>query len=127
MRKLAIGGAAVAIAVVAAAGGAVTAMALDDDELEVQAITVPVSQAASVDDGAGAGAGAGSLVAEDGITADEARRLARAATTELPGTAISVERDDGLYGVEVRDRVGAIVEVLVDLDGRVVGMDRGDD
>jgi len=119
MRRLADGAAAVGLLALGAAGGAVAAGALGDDELEVQSITVP----APGDPDAGPGA----LVAEDGIPAAQARRLAAAATRALPGTPISVERDDGLYAIDVRDRSGAIVEVLADDAGRVVGMDRGDD
>lgn len=115
MRRLAVGAAAAGLLAVGAAGGAVAAGALGDDELEVQSITVPAPGAS------------GALIAEDGIPAAQARRLAAAATRALPGTPISVERDDGLYAIDVRDRSGAIVEVLADDAGRVVGMDRGDD
>lgn len=115
MRRLAVGAAAAGLLALGAAGGAVAAGALGDDELEVQSITVP------------APGDADALIAEDGIPAAQARRLAAAATRALPGTPISVERDDGLYAIDVRDRSGAIVEVLADDAGRVVGMDRGDD
>ncbi|MEZ5122076.1 MAG: hypothetical protein R2736_10950 [Solirubrobacterales bacterium] len=115
MRRLAVGAAAAGLLALGAAGGAVAAGALGDDELEVQSITVPAPRDADA------------LIAEDGIPAAQARRLAAAATRALPGTPISVERDDGLYAIDVRDRSGAIVEVLADDAGRVVGMDRGDD
>ena len=45
------------------------------------------------------------------------------ALAEVAGTAISAERDDGLYQVEVRDRTGRHLEVLLDDGFRVVGTD----
>ncbi len=60
---------------------------------------------------------------EDGIPRADAERLSRAALAEVPGTALSAERDDGLYEVEVRDRSGHHVELLLDDGFRVVGRD----
>ncbi|HEY8584829.1 MAG TPA: hypothetical protein VIL49_17845 [Capillimicrobium sp.] len=129
-RNLLLGLAAAGIAAVGVAGGVAGASLLDDDEVELAPITVAAQTSdvsTGTDAGSAAAAGSSAIVAEDGIAAADARRLAAAATEELPGAAISVEADDGLFNVEVRDRAGAIVEVLVDQSGRVVGMDRGDD
>ena len=65
----------------------------------------------------------GRFVVEDGIPRADAERLSRAALAEVPGTALSAERDDGLYEVEVRDRSGTHVELLLDDGFRVVGAD----
>jgi hypothetical protein len=42
---------------------------------------------------------------------------------EVPGTALSVERDDGLFEVEVREAGGRHHEVLLDDAFAVVGTD----
>jgi hypothetical protein len=67
-----------------------------------------------------------SLVAEDGISEADARRIERAARRAVPGTVLSVERDDGLFHADVRERSGGISEVLLDDRFRVVGVDIDD-
>jgi hypothetical protein len=69
----------------------------------------------------------GRLVAEDGIARADAERLADAATRAVPGTALAVERDDGLFEVEIRERDGGHREVLLDDDFAVVGTDGDQD
>jgi hypothetical protein len=66
------------------------------------------------------------LIAEDGISAGDARRIERAAQRAVPGTVLSVERDDGLFHADVRERGGGISEVLLDDRFRVVGVDIDD-
>lgn len=54
------------------------------------------------------------VVVDDGIPAADARRAARAAVNRFGGTALTVDRDDGRYEVELERPDGTIVEVLVD-------------
>ncbi|WP_354702405.1 hypothetical protein DSM112329_02763 [Paraconexibacter sp. AEG42_29] len=61
------------------------------------------------------------LVVEDGIRDAEARRMVAAAVGAVPGDAVSVERDDNLAQVEVRDARGLLIEVTLDDKLRVVG------
>jgi hypothetical protein len=67
--------------------------------------------------------GPAELTVEDGIARADAERLVRAATAEVAGTALSVERDDGLFEVEVRASGGRHHEVLLNDAFSVVGTD----
>ncbi|MTD45096.1 hypothetical protein GKE82_12535 [Conexibacter sp. W3-3-2] len=72
---------------------------------------------------------ASTLTVDDGVPVGEARAVARLATAHLGGgRAVSVDRDDGRYEVEVQRADGALVEVLLDGGRRVVGteLDDGD-
>jgi len=114
---------ALLIGVVVAAGagvgaGTVLASGALDEDAPVEVITVPSEAPA---------AAPSRLVVEDGIARADAERLSKAALAEVPGTAISAERDDGLFQVEVRDRAGRHLEVLLDDGFRVVGTDGDED
>lgn len=109
MRRPLLVGALVAAGIGIGAGTVAAAGVLDGDE-PVEVITVEAP-------------GPAKLTVEDGIVRADAERLVRAATAEVAGTALSVERDDGLFEVEVRDAGGRHLEVLVDDGFRVVGTD----
>jgi hypothetical protein len=117
------------IAGIAIGGGTVAAAGIFGEEEPVEVITVPVEPS----NASGAGARpaesgvSASLVTEDGIARADATRLRAAALERVPGEAISVERDDGLFQVEVRDEQGRILEVLLDDGFRVVGTDGDED
>ena len=65
------------------------------------------------------------MVVDDGVPAEDAQPVARAAAEHVRGRALSVDLDDGRYEVEVQRPDGAIVEVL--LDGRsVIGVETGE-
>ena len=106
--------------VAAGIGGVAASGAFAEDE-PIQVITVDSAEPAS-----GRAPATSELAVEDGIPRAAAQRLAIAATERAPGSALSVERDDGLYEVEVRERGGDHVEVLLDDAFTVVGVD-GDD
>ena len=116
MRRALVIGAVVAAGAGVGAGTVLASGALGEDA-PVEVITVPADTPA---------AAPGRFVVEDGIPRADAERLSRAALAEVPGTALSAERDDGLYEVEVRDRSGNHVELLLDDGFRVVGRDGED-
>lgn len=64
------------------------------------------------------------VVVEDGIGRAEARRLMDAATQRVPGSPVSVQREDGGAQVEVRERDGRLVDVRLDRDLRTLDVDR---
>jgi hypothetical protein len=105
------------------AGTVLASGALGDDE-PVEVITVPAEPASAP---AEPGAESSRFVVEDGISRADAERLSAGALKAVPGTPISVERDDGLYQVEIRDRGGRILEVLIDDRFAVVGTDGDED
>jgi hypothetical protein len=117
MRRALIIGVLVAAGAGVGAGTVLASGALGEDA-PVEVITVP-SDASD--------APAGRFVVEDGIPRADAERLSKAALAEVPGTALSAERDDGLYEVEVRDRAGRHLELLLDDAFRVVGTDGDED
>lgn len=110
----------VAAGLAAGVGGVAAFGAFAEDE-PVEVITVESAEPAS-----GRASAPSELAVEDGIPRADAERLAAAAMQRAPGGALSVERDDGLYEVEVRERGGDHVEVLLDDAFEVVGVD-GDD
>ena len=116
MRRALVIGAVVAAGAGVGAGTVLASGALGEDA-PVEVITVPADAPA---------AAPGRFVVEDGIPRADAERLSKAALAEVPGTALSAERDDGLYEVEVRDRSGNHVELLLDDGFRVVGRDGED-
>ncbi|MET0684538.1 MAG: hypothetical protein ABW060_04430 [Solirubrobacteraceae bacterium] len=122
MAALVLAGAGVGAATVAASG------AIGEEEA-VGVITVPVepADAGGAPAASSADAGGTSFVVEDGIARADATRLRAAALARVPGEAISAERDDGLFQVEVRDEGGRILEVLLDDRMRVVGTDGDED
>ncbi len=95
---------------IAVGAGSVAAAGVFDGEEPVEVITVEAGAPAE-------------LTVEDGIARADAERLVRAATAEHAGTALSVERDDGLFEVEVRAPDGRHHEVLLDDRFVVVGVD----
>jgi hypothetical protein len=102
----------------AGVGGAAIAGAFDGDDERTLSVSVGnTAQPASGDT---------QLTVEDGIARDRAIALARAATGRVPGRALTVEAEDGGYEVDVRDRDGRIVEVLLDGRSRVTGIDETD-
>jgi hypothetical protein len=109
MRRTLLLGALVAAGIGVGAGTVAAAGVLDDDE-PVEVVTLEAG-------------GPAELTVEDGIARADAERLVRAATAELPGTALSVERDDDRFEVEVRAPGGRHHEVLLDDAFRVVGTD----
>jgi hypothetical protein len=110
MRRKLLVGALVAAGIGVGAGTVAASGALGDED-PVQVITVREAGAPA------------ELTVEDGIARADAARLVRAATAELAGTALSVERDDGRFEVEVRTADGRHHEVLLDDRFAVVGTD----
>ncbi len=121
--------AALVLAGAAVGAGTVAASGALGEEDPVEVVTVPVEPAGSsgTSTAPSGGASASSLVVEDGIARADATRLREAALGRVPGEAISVERDDGLFQVEVRDEHGRLQEVLLDDGFRVVGTDGDED
>ena len=119
MRRGLLAGLLVAGGLAAGAAGLAASGALAEDE-PVDVITIESPAPAP------GGARGAELVVEDGIPRADAERLAASATRHTPGDALSVERDDGLYEVEVRDTAGRHAEILLDDGFGVVGMDAGD-
>ncbi len=109
MRRPLLIGALVAAGIGVGAGTVAAAGVLDGEE-PVAVVTMEASEPAE-------------LTVEDGIARADAERLVRAATAEVAGTALSVERDDGRFEVEVRAPGGRHHEVLLDDAFRVVGTD----
>jgi hypothetical protein len=131
-RRTIIAAAAVAL-VLGAGGGALAAGALEPDDERVVALdqgaTPAVAPATAGERDAGDADDAddlarpGRLVVDDGIPAAEARDVARRAVAHTPGRAVSVDRDDGRYEVDVQRPDGAVVEVRLDGSRRVLGVD----
>jgi len=117
MRRALLLGALV-VAGVGVGAGTVAASGVLDAEEPVDVITVQAEPPA---------ADPARLVVEDGIPRADAERLVAAATERVRGTAIAVERDDGLYEVEVRSPGGRHHEVLLDDRFGVVGTDADED
>ena len=111
MRRALLLGGLVAVGIGVGAGTVAASGALGEED-PVEVITVRED-----------GGGPAELTVEDGIARADAERLVRAATAEVPGTALSVERDDGRFEVEVRAPAGRHHEVLLDDALRVVGTD----
>ena len=109
MRRGLLIGLLVAAGIGIGAGGVAAAGVFDGEE-PVDVITVEAG-------------GPAELTVEDGIARTDAERLVRAATAEIAGTALSVERDDGRFEVEVRAPGGRHHEVLLDDRFAVVGTD----
>ena len=107
-----------ALAAGLAGGAGAVALASGDGEDDVAPIVVEASSS-------GAARG-GDLVVEDGIPAADARRIGASATRSVPGTAVSVERDDGMFEATVRTGRGDLAEVKLDDRFRVVGVDADD-
>jgi hypothetical protein len=125
MGRLSLAVAGAAVLALGAGGGALAATALDGDDDRV----VPIAQPAAPSPSASAGATAATetdVVVDDGIPAAEARGVARRAAGHAGGRAVSVDRDDGRYEVDVQRPDGAIVEVVLDGSRRVLGIDPGD-
>jgi hypothetical protein len=108
-RKLLI--AALVVAGIGVGAGTVAASGALGEEDPVEVITVQEAGAPA------------QLTVEDGIARADADRLVKAATAEVAGTALSVERDDDLFEVEVRAPDGRHHEVLLDDAFDVVGTD----
>jgi len=66
------------------------------------------------------------VVVDDAIRAGDARRAISAATDLVDGVALTVDRDDGRYEVEMQRPDATIAEVLVDSRFRALGLDPGD-
>lgn len=66
------------------------------------------------------------VVVDGAIPTADARRAIAAAADRVDGVALTVDRDDGRYEVELQRPDGTVVEVLVDGRFRVLGMDPGD-
>ena len=124
MGRLTLAAAAAVLIALGAGGGALAAGALGpDDERTVALDHGATSTAATATAGGDDAVRPGRLVVDDGIPAAEAREVARRAVAHSSGRAVSVDRDDGRYEVEVQRPDGAIVEVLLDGSRQVLGVD----
>jgi len=66
------------------------------------------------------------VVVDGAIRAADARRAISAAANRVDGVALTVDRDDGRYEVDMQRPDGTIAEVLVDDRFRALGIDPGD-
>jgi len=66
------------------------------------------------------------VVVDGAIRTADARRAISAATNRVDGVALTIDRDDGRYEVELQRPDGSIAEVLVDKRFAVLGIDPGD-
>lgn len=111
------------IALVALGAGVAGALAFDlvspDDERAIPPIYI--SSATGAERPA-----APDIIVDGGISTADARRAARAAEARFGGRALSVDRDDGRYEVELQRPDGTIAEALVDSSFIALGLDVGD-
>jgi uncharacterized membrane protein YkoI len=117
------------------AGGVAAGIALGDDDDAAPIVIdtpaddgAPASGRAATRDGSDAPrtAAARREVVDDRIPAADARRAAAAGERRGRGTALTVDRDDGRYEVEVQQPDGRIVEVYVDDRFRPLWVDAED-
>lgn len=66
------------------------------------------------------------IVVDGGVPVGDARRAVAAAERRFDGVALTVDREDGRYEVELQRPDGAIVEVLVDAGFSPLGVAAGD-
>jgi hypothetical protein len=121
MGRLTLAALGAGVLALGAGGGALAASALDGDGDRDRIVRLAPDDAPS-----GATATPAELVVDDGIPPAEARDVARRAADHAGGRAVSVDRDDGRYEVEVQRPDGAIVEVVLDGSRRVLGLDPED-
>jgi uncharacterized membrane protein YkoI len=118
------------------AGGVAAGIALGDDDDAAPIVIdtpaddgAPASGRAATRDGSDAprtAAARREVVVDDRIPAADARRAAAAGERRGRGTALTVDRDDGRYEVEVQQPDGRIVEVYVDDRFRPLWVDAED-
>lgn len=66
------------------------------------------------------------VVVDGAIPTADARRAIAAAADRVDGVALTLDREDGRYEVELQRPDGTVAEVLVDRRFRVLGIDPGD-
>lgn len=100
-------------------GGLAIGGAFDDDDRTIMPIELRTQTS-------GASPPRPDIVVDDRIDDGDARKAASAAENRFGGVALSVDRDDGRYEIELQRPDGSIVEVLVDDQFRVLGIDATD-
>lgn len=108
----------VAILCVGAVGGLALGGVFDDDD---ERTITPIAVGTNASDTSASARP--DIVVDDGIPTGDARRAAQSAANRFDGAALTVDRDDGRYEIDLQRPDGTIVQVLVDERFRALGIE----